>query len=65
AGLELLQVFQRDVMIVLIEGRHQLQHTRLVGTAEIGDDPHEAAVRAVLDAINRFINRPVRFGAAA
>ncbi|MGH7573068.1 MAG: hypothetical protein ACREMK_14690, partial [Gemmatimonadota bacterium] len=42
AGLELLQVFQRDVMIVLIEGRHQLQHTRLVGTAEIGDDPHEA-----------------------
>lgn len=65
AGLELLQVFQRDVMIVLIEGRHQLHHTRLVGTAEIGDDPHEAAVRAVLDAINRFINRPVRFGAAA
>lgn len=65
AGLELLQVFQRDVMIVLVEGRHQLQHTRLVGTAEIGDDPHEAAVRAVLDAINRFINRPVRFGAAA
>ncbi len=65
AGLEPMQVFQRDVMIVLIEGRHQLQHTRLVGTAEIGDDPHEAAVRAVLDAINRFINRPVRFGAAA
>lgn len=65
AGLELLQVFQRDVMVVLVEGRHQLQHTRLVGTAEIGDDPHEAAVRAVLDAINRFINRPVRFGAAA
>lgn len=65
AGLELLQVFQRDVMIVLIEGRHQLHHTRLVGTAEIGDDPHEAAVRAVLDAINRFINRPARFGAAA
>jgi hypothetical protein len=65
AGLELLQVFQREVMIVLIEGRHELQHTRLVGTAEIGDDPHEAAVRAVLDAINRFINRPVRYGAAA
>jgi hypothetical protein len=63
AGLELLQIFQRDVMIVLIEGRHRLHHTRLVGTAEVGDDPHEAAVRAVLDAINRFINRPVRFAA--
>ncbi|HET6342784.1 MAG TPA: hypothetical protein VFG78_11460 [Gemmatimonadota bacterium] len=65
AGLEHLQVFQRDVLVVLIEGRHQLHHARLVGTAEIGDDPHEAAVRAVLDAINRFINRPVRLGAAA
>ena len=65
AGLEHLQVFQRDVLVVLIEGRHQLHHARLVGTAEIGDDPHEAAVRAVLDAINRFINRPVRLGVAA
>jgi hypothetical protein len=65
AGLEHMQVFQRDVMVVLIEGRHQLHHARLVGTAEIGDDPHEAAVRAVLDAVNRFINRPARLGVAA
>jgi hypothetical protein len=60
AGLELLNVFQRDVMVVLVEGRHELQQERMMGTALIGDDPHEAAVRAVLDAVNRFIGRPSR-----
>jgi len=60
AGLELLNVFQRDVMVVLVEGRHELQQERMMGTALIGDDPHEAAVRAVLDAVNRFISRPSR-----
>jgi hypothetical protein len=63
AGLDLLRVFQRDVMVVLIEGRHRLDQVRLLGTAMIEDDPHEAAVRAVLDAVNRFINRPT--GSAA
>lgn len=58
AGLDLLRVFQRDVMVVLIEGRHRMDQVRLLGTAMIEDDPHEAAVRAVLDAVNRFINRP-------
>ena len=60
AGLELLSVFQRDVMVVLVEGRHELHQERMLGTALIGDDPHEAAVRAVLDAVNRFIGRPPR-----
>jgi hypothetical protein len=31
---------------------------RMVGTAAVKDDLHEAAVRAVLDAVNRFITRP-------
>lgn len=60
AGLELFQVFNHEVMIVLVEGRHHLDQFRMVGTAIIRDDPHEAAVRAVLDAVNRFINRPDR-----
>jgi hypothetical protein len=60
AGLELLSVFQRDVMVVLVEGRHELHQERMLGTALIADDPHEAAVRAVLDAVNRFIGRPPR-----
>ncbi|HUP01284.1 MAG TPA: hypothetical protein VM737_07185 [Gemmatimonadota bacterium] len=60
AGLDLLRVYQRDVMVVLIEGRHQLHQVRLLGTAMIEDDPYEAAVRAVLDAVNRFITRPTR-----
>lgn len=58
AGLELLRVFQRDVLVVLIEGRQQLQQIRMLGTSVIDEDPHEAAVRAVLDAVNRFITRP-------
>ncbi|MBA3584765.1 MAG: hypothetical protein H0W36_09630 [Gemmatimonadetes bacterium] len=60
AGLELLRVYQRDVMVVLVEGRHQLHQVRLLGTAMIEDDPYEAAVRAVLDAVNRYITRPTR-----
>lgn len=58
AGLDRLRVYQRDVMVVLIEGRHQLNHVQLLGTAMIEEDPYEAAVRAVLDAVNRFITRP-------
>lgn len=65
AGLDLLRVYQRDVMIVLVEGRHQLHQVRLLGTAMIEDDPYEAAVRAVLDAVNRFITRPTRPGTLA
>lgn len=60
AGLELLPVFQHEVMVVLVEGRHHLDQVRMLGTAIIHDDPHEAAVRAVLDAVNRFIHRPDR-----
>lgn len=58
AGLESLRVFQRDVIVAVIEGRRHLQHVRMLGAAVIEDDPHEAAVRAVLDAVNRFISRP-------
>lgn len=58
AGLEHLRVFQREVLVVLIEGRRDRGRIRMLGTAEIGEDPHEAAVRAVLDAVNRFISRP-------
>ncbi|MFN2383384.1 MAG: hypothetical protein ABR559_03870 [Gemmatimonadota bacterium] len=58
AGLELLHVFQRDVLVVLIEGRQQLQQVRMLGTSVVDEDPSEAAVRAVLDAVNRFITRP-------
>jgi len=58
AGLEHLRVFQREVLVVLVEGRRDRSRIRMLGTAEIGEDPHEAAVRAVLDAVNRFISRP-------
>lgn len=58
AGFDLVKVFQREVMVVLVEGRHNLDRVRMMGTALITDDPHEAAVRAVLDAVNRFIGRP-------
>jgi len=58
AGLESVRVFQRQVLIVLVEGRRHRQQMRMMGTSVIEDDPHEAAVRAVLDAVNRFITRP-------
>jgi hypothetical protein len=58
AGLDFLHVFQRDILVVLVEGRRHRQHIRMMGTAVIDDDPQEAAVRAVLDAVNRFITRP-------
>lgn len=58
AGLEHLRVFQQQVLVVLVEGRQDRRRIRMLGTAEIGEDPHEAAVRAVLDAVNRFITRP-------
>lgn len=58
AGLESLHVFQQDVLVVLIEGRQQRDQRRMLGTAVVNEDPQEAAVRAVLDAVNRFISRP-------
>ncbi len=64
AGLEHLRVFQRQVLVVLVEGRQDRSNVRMLGTAEIQEDPHEAAVRAVLDAVNRFITRPAPPNAA-
>lgn len=64
AGLEALRVFQRDVVVVLVEGRRDRDRVRMLGTAVVGEDPNEAAVRAVLDAVNRFITRPGRAPAA-
>lgn len=58
AGLESMRVFQREIMIVLIEGRRHREQVKMLGTAVVEDDPYEAAVRAVLDAVNRFITRP-------
>ena len=58
AGLETVRVFQRDILVAVVEGRRQLQRKRMIGTAVVEDDPYEAAVRAVLDAVNRFIARP-------
>lgn len=58
AGLEHLRVFQRQVLVVMVEGRRQRQQVRMLGTAVIREDANEAAVRAVLDAVNRFISRP-------
>lgn len=58
AGIRTLDVFQRGVLVALVEGRQRNERRRMLGTAEIHEDPHEAAVRAVLDAVNRFISRP-------
>jgi len=58
AGLEQMRVYDDRVVIVLVEARRGRQRMRMVGTAAVSDDLHEAAVRAVLDAVNRFITRP-------
>jgi hypothetical protein len=58
AGLEQVRVLQRDVLVALVEGRRHLQEVQMLGASVIDDDPYEAAVRAVLDAVNRFITRP-------
>lgn len=58
AGLEQMRVYEDQVLIVLVESRRGRQRMRMVGTAAVIDDLHEAAVRAVLDAVNRFISRP-------
>lgn len=58
AGIEELHVFQNDVLVALVEGRRHLDRVRMLGAAKLEGDPPEAAVRAVLDAVNRFITRP-------
>jgi len=58
AGLECLNVLQNEVLVALVEGRRDFKQTRMLGTARVEGDPPEAAVRAVLDAVNRFITRP-------
>lgn len=58
AGMESVNAFQKDVLVVMVEGRKDRDQRRMLGTAIVGEDPHEAAVRAVLDAVNRFISRP-------
>lgn len=64
AGLEQMRVYEDQVLIVLVEARRGRQRMRMVGTAAVIDDLHEAAVRAVLDAVNRFISRPSEPSAA-
>lgn len=58
AGLEQMRVYEERLLVVLVEARRGRQRMRMVGTAVVKDDLHEAAVRAVLDAVNRFITRP-------
>lgn len=64
AGLEQMRVYEDRLLVVLVEARQGRQRMRMVGTAAVKDDTHEAAVRAVLDAVNRFITRPVEPTAA-
>src|SRR5688572_15598635 len=64
AGLEQMSVYDDRLLVVLVEARRGRQRMRMVGTAAVKDDTHEAAVRAVLDAVNRFITRPVEPTAA-
>ena len=64
AGLEQMRVYEDRLLVVLVEARQGRQRMRMVGTAAVKDDTHEAAVRAVLDAVNRFITRPVEPSAA-
>jgi hypothetical protein len=64
AGLEQMRVYEERLLVVLIEARRGRHRMRMVGTAAVRDDLHEAAVRAVLDAVNRFITRPNELNAA-
>lgn len=64
AGLEQMRVYEDQVLIVLVEARRARYRMRMVGTAAVIDDLQEAAVRAVLDAVNRFISRPSEPSAA-
>lgn len=64
AGLEQMRVYEERLLVVLVEARRGRQRMRMVGTAAVKDDLHEAAVRAVLDAVNRFITRPAEPTAA-
>ena len=65
AGLEQMRVYEERLLVVLIEARRGRQRMRMVGTAAVKDDLYEAAVRAVLDAVNRFITRPTEPTTAA
>lgn len=65
AGLEQMRVYEEHLLVVLIEARRSRQRMRMVGTAVVKDDLYEAAVRAVLDAVNRFITRPTEPSQAA
>ena len=65
AGLEQMRVYEEHLLVVLIEARRSRQRMRMVGTAAVKDDLYEAAVRAVLDAVNRFITRPTEPSQAA
>jgi hypothetical protein len=65
AGLEQMRVYEERLLVVLIEARRGHHRMRMVGTAAVKDDLYEAAVRAVLDAVNRFITRPTEPTSAA
>jgi hypothetical protein len=65
AGLEQMRVYEERLLVVLIEARRGHHRMRMVGTAAVKDDLYEAAVRAVLDAVNRFITRPTEPTTAA
>ena len=65
AGLEQMRVYEERLLVVLVEARRARHRMRMVGTAAVKDDLYEAAVRAVLDAVNRFITRPAEPSQAA
>ncbi len=58
AGVERTEIFQRDVVVALVEARSGRDRRKMIGTSIVRDDPNEAAVLAVLDAVNRLITRP-------
>jgi hypothetical protein len=53
--LEEKELGGRRVLLVCVNRAGRRQEARLIGCAEIGNDPTQAVINAVLDAVNRIV----------
>jgi hypothetical protein len=55
-GAKLVEAFDREFVLVAVQGLGGREATMLAGTAEVKDSSERAAVLAVLDATNRWVD---------
>jgi len=54
-GIKATRIFDTDLIAVLLRSEQASENQQLIGAALVVEDPHHAAVRAVLNATNRLL----------